>query len=124
MPSLADQQQQFKKEGLSNSDTTARNTTDSTASKNQQPAMGPTTSLGLAGNPFHYAIQQPKEHLFYESFLNSISNDIVRYLAMKNSDARKERTAAPSTPPTPKRRAGARPDGIDRKRSKRNSSRP
>ncbi|KAK4613372.1 hypothetical protein CLAFUW4_09454 [Fulvia fulva] len=87
--------------------------------------MGSMTSLGLTGNPFHSVVQQPKEHLFYESFLESVSNDIVQYLAMKQNDGSKGSTGTlPSTPPNTKRRSGGRPDGIDRKRSKRHSTQP
>lgn len=124
MPSVSEQQQLFKKDELPKTDTPAKHNYDNTAvTQHRQPTMGSITSLGPTGSPFQQVVQKPKEHLFYESFLESISTGIDQYLAMKKNDQSKGSTnALPPTSTNLKRRSGAKPEGVGQKRSKRNST--
>lgn len=95
--------------------------------KQEQPSTTNTMASIAAIAPTYTASTQQPQDLYYESFLESISNDIVQYLSTKRQQQNESPAPASLTPtPTPrnhhrKRSSTGRPDkpqGVDRKRHK------
>lgn len=145
MPSLLVEEQQFKTEPVSKQDQSTNqqqqlpehyiNGQDQPVNKQEQPltttnTMGSITALNPATNNIPPTTTDQQLPLFYETFLESISNDIVQYLSKRNETPSSSKPPSNNNlTPTPsnnshharKRSSTSRPgkpQGIDRKRHK------
>lgn len=128
MPSLLVEEQQFKTEPAVKQ---APPQQQLYLDKQEQPplpttsTMGSVTALGLTDQTLKQHPHPPPHQLFYETFLESISNEIVQYLSTRKQHEDKTSSPSPNTGSGHhrKRSSTGRPDkphGIDRKRHKHN----